>query len=499
MPSELSAAGAGQAVYEDASTTTGICGHTDLIYLAWLIACGAAFYVAPTPLLYIPPLLGAIVLSWYRPDLALVLVPLFAPYFMAPKHVGAKLLPPSEVFLAVDLAVAALRVALRQGPGAAAWMRLRTSPFLLPGLLFLAAGGASTVLAADGHAAIYAYGQLVLEPIAFFCLLLLFVDRRSMWLYLFGALVGGGLSLAIIALVQLATQQQQFLTPIGHPPLARVRALYGSPDNLGLLFDRLLPVWFACAVCARTRRTQRMGLWSVGAILTLVLLLTFSRGAWLGVAAGCLFVLVLVYPWGRRLAVASLLLVAAGALFYGPTVVHALQVGHANTGLRRVDVWESSLAMIRDHPITGVGPDNFLHYYAPSHDKYLKGCSPGLNYLKPEAGPEPCLSHPHDEILDFWLSTGIAGLAAFLWLQGVFWTSAREIWRAPLQSAERALILGVMASMIAALVHGAIDNFYFLMDLATIFWLLCAFVSFQRWHVGRPAGLGTEPHEENAT
>jgi uncharacterized ion transporter superfamily protein YfcC len=42
---------------------------------------------------------------------------------------------------------------------------------------------------------------------------------------------------------------------------------------------------------------------------------------------------------------------------------------------------------------------------------------------------------------------------------------------------ERALVLGLMASMVACLVHGLIDNSYFLVDLAFVFFITVGIVA----------------------
>jgi O-antigen ligase len=130
--------------------------------------------------------------------------------------------------------------------------------------------------------------------------------------------------------------------------------------------------------------------------------------------------------------------------------------------------------MIRDHPVLGIGPDNFQHYYAPTRkqDRWQNQCPPGLGYVGTNAEGEPCQSHPHNEFLDFWLSTGVIGLAAFIWLEVVFWriVASRLAGRNP-------LILGAAAAMAASLVHGLVDNSYFLPDLAVLFWILCALVA----------------------
>jgi O-antigen ligase len=173
------------------------------------------------------------------------------------------------------------------------------------------------------------------------------------------------------------------------------------------------------------------------------------------------------------------------------SVEHAFQAGHSNSTQARIDVWRSSLQMIRDHPVLGIGPDNFQRLYAPTRvqDKYNTLCPPGLGYMQPGAGSEPCLSHPHDEFLDFWLSAGILGLISYLWLLYVFWREGLRLWRGPHDSWVRALALAVMAGMLAGMIHGLIDNSYFLVDLSLFFWLFCAAISWLRETVASSAAV----------
>ncbi len=123
--------------------------------------------------------------------------------------------------------------------------------------------------------------------------------------------------------------------------------------------------------------------------------------------------------------------------------------------------------MIRDHPLFGVGPDNFLYAY--------RG-----RYLLPEAWQESSLSHPHNVILDFAARLGLIGLGVFIWMQIAFWVyGASAPCVAPSASLNIdhwALIIGLMASMIDFLTHGLIDASYFVVDLAFVFMLTLALV-----------------------
>ena len=114
--------------------------------------------------------------------------------------------------------------------------------------------------------------------------------------------------------------------------------------------------------------------------------------------------------------------------------------------------------MIQEHPVLGVGLDNFLYAYRGK-------------YILPEAWQEPNLSHPHNLALDYAARLGLLGLLAGLGLQWAFWRAAISAYRKAQTREGRVLAVALMASMAAFLAHGLVDNSYFLVDLAYAFML----------------------------
>jgi O-antigen ligase len=129
----------------------------------------------------------------------------------------------------------------------------------------------------------------------------------------------------------------------------------------------------------------------------------------------------------------------------------------------RLQLWRSSIAMIRDHPVLGVGLDNFLYAYR-------------THYVLPTAWEEFNLSHPHNVVLDFWLRLGLPGLLVFLWLLTAFFQHSWGIYKLLPEGSRRALVLGLMAGMVNLVAHGLVDNAFFLVDLAFAFMLMIALV-----------------------
>jgi O-antigen ligase len=223
---------------------------------------------------------------------------------------------------------------------------------------------------------------------------------------------------------------------------------------------RVLPVMDAVALLGRGRRRWLYGLGIVP--VALAILLSFSKGALiLGVPVALLVIGVLA---GGRWLWAAIAAVGAGGLAALPILrtprFQSLLDLSGGTSFFRVNVWKSAVLMIQGHPILGVGLDNFLYQY--------RG-----RYMFPAAWAEPNLSHPHNIILDYAARLGLLGLAAGVWLQIAFWRAALPL-RKLSDPLNRALAIGLMASMADFLAHGLVDASYFVVDLAYVFFITLA-------------------------
>ncbi len=450
-------------------------GH-EVLAVSILLTAGLLFYLAPSlPWLFLA-FAVVLTLAMWKPIASLALVSASAPLFQQPKHLLGHYQPaPQEVFLAVS--VLALGVAVLQGRLQPRWRALRRSPFLVPAMLFVATGCVSSVLASQLHLALRALYQLVLEPLLYFALLSLFVRRASEWWWIL-------LAVLLVTVVDCGIAIGQYLSGVGvsmvpNSSLQRARGLYRSPDNLGLWLDRVLPFLTAILLWMKLRLSVSAALLIACLLMLVALGYTFSRGAWIGIGATLVLLCLFRPGWTRYVGITLLAVgsIVTAADFRG--VARVLETGHHGTTSARLDIWQSSIQMIRDHPIFGIGPDNFTEFYAPRPSQQKYSPCRGHGYIiEPSASNEPCsISHPHNEVLDFWLSVGIVGLMAACWLQIVFWRTVVRAWRNR-TPATAALVAGAAAAMGAALIHGFVDNFYFLMDLSLSFWLLAALVQF---------------------
>ncbi len=192
--------------------------------------------------------------------------------------------------------------------------------------------------------------------------------------------------------------------------VGRIAAFYGSPNNLALILDRAAPLAAALALFGVSfgPRWSRWAFAAASAITLLAAVATFSKGAvLLGLPVG-LAVVLLGGAWrtGRRwpLWLLLALLVAGGlglaVLFRTPRFAGLFDF-QAGTSFFRLKLWRGALNMALDHPLLGVGPDNFLYAYR-------------TRYVLPSGWQELNLSHPHNIFLDLWTRLGLVGVVAGL-------------------------------------------------------------------------------------
>ena len=135
----------------------------------------------------------------------------------------------------------------------------------------------------------------------------------------------------------------------------------------------------------------------------------------------------------------------------------------SGTNFYRVRAWQSAIHIIQDHPITGIGLDQFLYEFRGK-------------YILPDAWQEPNLSHPHNILLDFWVRLGLAGVILLIAIQAAFWRRMVQLYHSLRQRdlLTFALVVGAIGSMINFIGHGLIDNSVFVIDLSYVFVLLLA-------------------------
>lgn len=202
----------------------------------------------------------------------------------------------------------------------------------------------------------------------------------------------------------------------------------GHPNLLGVMSSAAVCMAAARAVLEPARRWLWLPLTLLFAVTTV---LTFSRGAWLGMAAGLAVCAALLAARGglrlrRRWLVAAVvgigvlvaLFIAGGwAPFFGSRVAESATAS-AGTGRTRLEIWRASIAAWQARPWLGYGPDTFAtvfpRFQTPEYWRFEWG---GLPY------------HAHSIVFNTFATRGVAGMLTLAALAVACLWAALTAWR----------------------------------------------------------------------
>ena len=234
-----------------------------------------------------------------------------------------------------------------------------------------------------------------------------------------------------------------------------------SPNYLAMY---LVPI-FILNISEITRSKEKVKLICmiiVGFIIAAAIYLTNSRAGYISTLAG---LIVLGYGWakgklGKKLSVVSVIvlllaLIGGSAWFFKPVANDLGRTG-ASSNIRDY-IWSTSLEIVKQNPITGIGLNNYQNYFS----QYTKGWTNFDEFITPEAHTA------HNLYLHIYLTTGLAGFVAFiaLMISSRFW---------------RAKDIALIASLASILIFSLFDTPFFRNDLAVLFWMILALVYVQK-------------------
>lgn len=397
-----------------------------------------------------------------KPWLGLPLLALVAPWAaLRPLPVGALPLDGADLALALVLAAwLAQGVAQRR-------IVVPHPPLLWPLLALLAALGLSLLAAPsyrEGLPELLKWLQVLALYLATAALL---PRQRVGWLI--AAVLAAAAAQALLGLYQFLTQSG----PDAFFLLGRFMRAYGAfrqPNPYAGYLGLVAPLAISLALWAWSSRQWaparlRLSLTAAAGLISLGLLASWSRGAWLAFAAA---VAVVILAHSRRAAPAVLALAAAAIValgvfgaadllpapvagrlselqqYVGLVDVARTEVTDANFSvIERIAHWQAALAMWRDHLWLGVGAGNYAVVY---HLYNLP------RWYEP-------LGHAHNVYLNFAAEAGLLGLLAYGWL----WLAA--LWQALRRAAASnrfaaAVGAGILGGLVAASVHNFFDNLW---------------------------------------
>ncbi|MDE2817099.1 MAG: O-antigen ligase family protein [Chloroflexota bacterium] len=280
----------------------------------------------------------------------------------------------------------------------------------------------------------------------------------------------GVLLLAALAEVGIGLLQVAFR--IGPPHflaggiLMRAHGTFGQPNPYGGYLALILPIALAIALSAPRHHIRLLG-WGVSIALALGIVVSLSRGAWLGTLAALSVVWLLESQRNRPGTIvlaycgftATLIVLILGVIpeailsrvtdlfVYGSRLAQELRAGpNADNWaiLERVSQWYAGWQMFAENPYLGVGIGN----YPKAYEVYaLPGWPTGVG-------------HAHNYYLNLAAEGGVLTLTAFLLFLGLAWYLSIRAWRRAPDIWGRLLALGLMGSLAAFSAHSLVDSLF---------------------------------------
>ncbi len=301
------------------------------------------------------------------------------------------------------------------------------------------------------------------------------------WDRIVAALLAGELATSVIAIRQLYGDANALARWADPNSVAdgTVR-VYGPLENPNLLAGYLIPILPLAVVALLRWRSWPQRLYAAAALVlgAVALLLSYSRGGWLGMVAalgvvGLLLLLRAIRHWPalwRRLVPLLVLLVSVAVLVVAVTQIEALQVrvmslfvGREDSSNNfRINVWLAALQMVQERPWLGIGPGNTaFNLIYPLYQQ------PKFNALSAYSVP-----------LELLVEGGIPALLAGLGLlaaslrKGLAQLRGESSWALP--------ALAAVAAIAGLCVQGATDTIFFRPEVQLTGWFCLASLAVSR-------------------
>lgn len=352
----------------------------------------------------------------------------------------------------------------RWGRGIREW---RAGPLGKWGAAFLGWSFLSALFSVDPVFSLFNWAFLPLMYASLYVLVLSYVRTKEERRILFRVFLTAAACTVLYGIFQFTHIQnmasdiaaQDWVDPERFPLL--YRRMYSTLENPNLFAGYLLMMLGLTAGAAlmeeKGRRKWETLLFS--AVLTVCLLLTYSRGAWVSLAA---MAAVLALLYDRRIWLVFLLVPVVLLIYHGQITERFLSLfsGEDTSTILRFALWESTAAMIEDFPLTGVGWGAYFRAY------------PDYNFFVGDTSV--IIYHAHNMYLSLLAETGIPGGLFYFLLFFSHGALAVRLYRKGEEPDEKAAGLALALIIAGMAVYGIGDYVLFSRAVSITFWALLA-------------------------
>ena len=313
------------------------------------------------------------------------------------------------------------------------WIEIRGTPIGLPILCFCLASVLAVITSVDLATSLQPLKKL-LQFAVFFWVANTVEDERQKD-SLIKLLIAAGVIASLLGFSQAWTNAVSLDTRVSgtmsiYMTFAGLLMLVGLFALGRALFNEAKEIWVISAV----------------GVITICLLLTLTRQAWLGFLVG---IIILTIFWNKKYLLA-LPVIMVGLILFSPESVKARLFSLIDlkdwTLQARFFLWKGGWEIFKDYPITGCGFKcvDFLHLQYPDPSGYISR-----------------LRGMHSNILQLLVDIGIIGFGAWLSIWVVYLLTLYKKWAQLANDNTKGLVMGSAAAVIGFLAGGLFEtNFY---------------------------------------
>jgi len=401
-------------------------------------------------------------ICWWKLDWAIVLAILFLPAYLLRFELGFLPMTILEVMVLLVFIVWLIKVFYGQQRSFKESCRSIYWPWKWLTLLFVLVGLVAVMLSPDTRQALGLWKAYILEPIIFFVVFVNVVKTKKQLTQVMWAM---GASVILIGYGAMLQYLNIFDIPAhyGLETPRRATSIFPFPTAIGKYFAPIISLFLGFVLLAGFNKGKSLwefikrNIYTLGVLLfgVMGLLFSVSRGAIIGILAATLFIS-FFSKWKKWiwLGLGILIIVAMIIPQTRDNITSVFRADDVSTDVRLV-MWKGAVEIIKDNPVAGTGLASFPVVY----DDYK------------EASHTEYFPNPDHLILSLWIELGLAGLVIFGWLIVSYFKSAISFFKR-----EKYYAVGLMAAMVAIIIHGFLDTPYFKNDLAIMFWVLVGMV-----------------------
>lgn len=238
----------------------------------------------------------------------------------------------------------------------------------------------------------------------------------------------------------------------------RVFSVFNNPNILAEYLIMLIPISVGL-FWQTTKLSKKILFLGTTLIMILAMVLTLSRGGWIGFAFSALVFILLVE---KRLLL-SIVPITLGAVYLLPQTIinRILSIGNLadSSNAYRIKIWEITLDIIRDNFLIGVG---FGHLpFKQTFESYIRTMP---------------TFHAHNTYLQTAAEMGIIGLLVFLFFLFILFKYGINKLIKSEDKYIKIMAAGALSGLAGVLAHGGVENVLYLPRIIMTFWFLVAFI-----------------------